>query len=74
MYSGTAPLDSDRDGMADAWEDRRLLNKNSALDANGDDDKDGYTNVEEYLNELAGDNVSMIGKGLGTLPAHRCGR
>jgi len=25
-------------------------------DGNKDSDKDGYTNVEEYLNELAGDN------------------
>lgn len=74
MSSGVAPLDSDLDGMPDSWEERRLLNKLSASDANGDQNNDGYTNLEEYLNELAGDHVSKIGKGLGTLPAHRCGR
>lgn len=60
--------------MSDAWEDLRKLNKLSASDMNLDDDKDGYTNLEEYLNELAGDELPKIGKGMGTLPAHRCGR
>lgn len=74
MVVAAAPLDTDKDGMPDAWEDARKLNKLSASDMNLDDDGDKYTNLEEYLNELAGDNVSKIGKGLGTLPAHRCGR
>ena len=74
MLSANAPLDSDKDGMSDAWEDLNGFNKLSALDMNLDKDSDGYTNLEEYLNHLAGDNVSVIGKGMGTLPAHRCGR
>ena len=51
-----------------------MFNKNSSVDANLDADKDGYTNVEEYLNDIAGDNSSVIGRGTGSLPAHRCGR
>jgi hypothetical protein len=51
---GTAPADSDHDGMPDAWETARGLDPNSddsAADRNGD----GYTNIEEYLNLLAGE-------------------
>jgi hypothetical protein len=47
--------DSDNDGLPDAWELANGLNPaypdDGALDADGD----GYTNVEEYLNLLAGD-------------------
>ena len=50
---GTAPPDADRDGMPDAWETGRGLNPSDASDRNGDDDGDGYTNLEEYLNQLA---------------------
>jgi pectate lyase len=48
--SAPAPTDSDRDGMPDQWEKKYSLNPNDASDANGDSDKDGYTNIEEYLN------------------------
>ncbi len=47
-----APTDIDRDGMADDWEQARGLDAGDPEDATGDDDGDGYTNVEEYLNEL----------------------
>lgn len=53
LTPGTAPTDTDRDGMPDAWETARGLSPSSAADGNGDDDADGYTNLEEYLNELA---------------------
>jgi hypothetical protein len=49
--------DSDHDGMPDAWE------KKHGLDPKKDDasktglSADGYTNLEMYLNELAGDPV-----------------
>lgn len=43
--------DSDRDGMADAWERARGLDPSRA-DHNGDDDGDGYTNLEEFLNSV----------------------
>ena len=42
--------DHDDDGMPDAWETARGLNPQDAADGNGDDDGDGYTNLEEYLN------------------------
>ena len=54
VAGGTPPQDSDQDGMPDAWEQNIGLNPNSA-DHNGDHDGDGYTNIEEYLSELAGD-------------------
>jgi hypothetical protein len=50
IAGGTAPADSDRDGMPNAWETRYGLNANSAADAGGDFDRTGYTNVEKYLN------------------------
>jgi hypothetical protein len=49
---GTPPLDTDRDGMPDAWELRYGLDPNSAADANGDFDGTGYTNIEKYINGL----------------------
>ncbi len=53
LASGTPNADTDRDGMPDAWETDRELDPDNADDRNGDDDRDGYTNLEEYLNELA---------------------
>ncbi len=44
------PRDSDHDGMPDAWEKANGLNPEDATDSATDPDKDGYTNVEEYLN------------------------
>ena len=55
LKSGTAYKDSDGDGMSDEWEANRGLNPNSA-DNNEDDDKDGYTNLEEFLHVLAKDH------------------
>jgi len=55
LQSGTAPVDSDRDGMPDEWELKHGLNPNDPADRNGDFNGDGYTNLEKYLNELAGD-------------------
>lgn len=45
-----APLDSDRDGMPDAWERRHGLDPSDPADGADDSDGDGYTNLEEYLN------------------------
>jgi hypothetical protein len=47
-----ASFDTDRDGMPNTWEAMHGLNPDVA-DNNGDHDADGYTNVEEYINELA---------------------
>ena len=50
-----APMDTDQDGMPDDWETGRGLNPNDPSDRNGDDNSNGYTNLEEYLNELVKD-------------------
>jgi hypothetical protein len=51
-YKGIPYKDADNDGMPDAWEKRIGLNPNSAADASSDRNKDGYTNIEEYLNSV----------------------
>jgi pectate lyase len=50
---GTPPIDSDNDGMPDAWERAQGLATHDPSDAHGDPDGDGYTNVEEYLHALS---------------------
>ncbi len=50
LKSATPPLDSDGDGMPDSWERRHGLNPRDASDGSADKDKDGYPNLEEYLN------------------------
>jgi hypothetical protein len=49
--------DTDHDGLPDWWENVYGLNTNSAADdysdANADNDKDGYTNLEDYLGWMA---------------------
>lgn len=54
-----APLDTDRDGMPDDWEQRASLDPLSPADGNADKDGDGWTNFEEYLHEMAGDGIGM---------------
>lgn len=49
----TARADGDRDGMPDEWELANGLNPADPEDRNGDTNGNGYTNLEEYLNELA---------------------
>jgi pectate lyase len=47
------PADRDGDAMPDGWETDHDLDPASAADGPMDADGDGYTNVEEYLDELA---------------------
>lgn len=51
----SAPLhrDSDGDGIPDAWEVEHGLNPQDAHDGNADRNGDGWTNLEEWLAELA---------------------
>jgi hypothetical protein len=48
----TAPIDSDSDGMSDAWENSTFGNLSQT--ASGDYNGNGYTNIEEYLFYLGG--------------------
>ena len=51
--AATAPVDSDIDGMPDAWETANGLNPNSAADGNAFTlSSEGYTNLEVYLNSI----------------------
>ena len=50
------PADSDHDGMPDAWEKARGFDPNNASDGAAIA-ANGYTNAENYLNELAGDVI-----------------
>ncbi|MFB6342635.1 hypothetical protein ACE1ET_12980 [Saccharicrinis sp. FJH62] len=52
ITGGTAPADSDNDGMPDSWEQEHGLNPNSDTDINGDINHNGYTNIEDYINSL----------------------
>jgi pectate lyase len=50
LQSGEAPPDSDHDGMPDEWEGKFGFDSKNAGDNSQDEDQDGYTNLEEYLN------------------------
>ncbi len=50
------PLDSDHDGMPDGWETAHGLDPSDLRDGAAIA-KNGYTNLENYLNELAGDPI-----------------
>ncbi|MBX3478778.1 MAG: pectate lyase [Caulobacter sp.] len=52
LSSGTAPKDSDQDGMPDDWERNHGLDPANPADGAQDPDGDGYTNLEDYLNSL----------------------
>ena len=53
LASGTPYTDSDNDGMADAWENTHFGNfsRGSSANSSSDFDSDGYTDLEEYLNQ-----------------------
>lgn len=58
LYSASAPLDSDGDGMPDDWEEAKGLNPNDAADGIMLTLNSAYTNVEVYLNSLVKDIVA----------------
>jgi hypothetical protein len=47
--NSAALLDTDGDGMTDAWEDAHQFDKNNPADAAQDADGDGMTNLQEFL-------------------------
>jgi hypothetical protein len=51
-YGGEPYKDSDSDGMPDAWETKYGLSPNDSADAAADLNRDGYTNIEDFLNGL----------------------
>ena len=51
LAAGTAPTDTDSDGMPDEWEDLHGLDKNSATDQNTTSNN-GWTNIENFINGI----------------------
>ncbi len=61
--SAAAPVDTDGDGMPDAWELTNSLNPNDPLDGNSIANN-GYTHLENYLNSITssiGSSINIIG-------------
>jgi len=52
LRSATAPVDTDQDGMPDAWEAANGLDYTDADDRNWHDFDPNYTNLEVYLNSI----------------------
>jgi hypothetical protein len=52
LVTRDADFDTDQDGMPNEWETRHGLDSANASDRNGDFDTDGYSNLEEYLNDV----------------------
>jgi hypothetical protein len=61
VYTGGTPyVDSDGDGIPDSWEVSHSLNPNNPADGPALA-TNGYTNLENFLNELAGDTAAATG-------------
>ena len=52
LKSLSPPVDSDHDGMPDAWEKKQGLNPHDAADASATGKQSTYTNIEHYINSL----------------------
>ncbi|MDQ3000589.1 MAG: hypothetical protein M3Y08_04935 [Fibrobacterota bacterium] len=60
ITTGPQPLtDTDMDGMPDKWETGMSLDPGKSADNILDQDGDGYTNIEEYINDEA---LALIGE------------
>jgi hypothetical protein len=51
-YLGEPYADADNDGMPDDWESKHALDPKDPADAANDQNGDGYTNIEDFLNGL----------------------
>jgi hypothetical protein len=75
LVSTDAPLDTDADGMPDAWETANGLNPNDASDGVKYTLNASYTNLEVYLNSLVDrimqDGLSLQPTGIGSVAADR---
>jgi hypothetical protein len=61
VTGATAPLDSDADGIPDAWETAHGLNKNNSADATAySTTNPSYLNIEVYINSLGSSGASLI--------------
>jgi chitodextrinase len=60
VYNTATPYpDADKDGMSDTWEASHGLSSTNAADRN-DTASNGYTHLENFLNELAGDSIAGV--------------
>lgn len=53
IQSVKGPVDSDRDGIPDYWEEENGLDPKDPNDRNNIAEKEGYTNLEKYINEIS---------------------
>jgi len=56
LESAKPPVDTDQDGLPDDWERDHGQNPVDPRDHSRDQDGNGYTNLEEYLNSLTNDH------------------
>ena len=68
LHSLPAPLDSDRDGMPDAWERQRGLNPDDPSDGARVDPATGYTELELYLASLVARQMPVASAGRASPP------
>lgn len=54
VYIQEGLTDTDNDGIDDDWE-RSFFNNLTSLSGTGDFDQDGYSDLQEYVNDLAGE-------------------
>ena len=52
LKNNPAPIDTDKDGMPDAWEKSKGLNAADSRDAQSNTLDRHYTNIEVYINSL----------------------
>jgi hypothetical protein len=61
MLNGTAPTDSDSDGIPNSWETSHGLNPNLKADATAmSSTNPGYLNIEVYLNSLVSSSLLLV--------------